>query len=439
MSNESEINIQNKKVVIGMTGGVDSIAAAFLLQKQGFQCIAIGMIFIDEEEIKRRIIEATPKEEEFSFVTSTKKELTVDDKIKFLQEGCSIKDLEKVNAICERMNIPFYAVNAREEYKEYILDPFVASRLSGDIFIPCVACNNLKMNILCEKAKVLNASYIATGHYAKVYKQEGLNCYHIYSSNDDEYDQSYFLSNLEQHHLDKLILPLADLRKKDVIKIVENFGLPDENRRDSKTICFSGSNSSFFIEAYSPVNFRSEGVIINKETGMQYGEHQGIHNYFVGQTNIPVKAGIGHKDVERDKVVVEIVPPNRVFVGDKESLMFDICAVNNVILAPFFDTSNPVTVFIKYAIDKDRIKAMLYFKSLNVCFIKFEEEVFGLTKGLHLTFYDKEKRGAKIIGSGKIFFLQKSIIEEKDGQEEADNLDESKKKEIIALDDEFYL
>ncbi|MBF0297947.1 MAG: tRNA-specific 2-thiouridylase [Oligoflexia bacterium] len=432
--------LEEKRVVIGMTGGVDSIVAAFLLQKQGFQCIGIGIVFVDEEEVKQAIIKATPKEEEYSFGSTAKKDLTIEEKVKFLQEGCSVKDLDKVNAICARLDIPFYAVNAKEEYKEYILDPFVASKLSGDIFIPCVACNGLKMDILYEKAKLLNATYIATGHYAKIYRQEDLNCYHIYSSNDDEYDQSYFLSNLQQRHLEKLILPLADLRKKDVIKIAETFGLPNEFRRDSRVICFNSKGNSFLIEAYSAPSFRPEGVVINNKTDMQYGEHRGVHHYFVGQTDIPVKEGIGRKEIERDKVVVQITPPNKVFVGDREDLTFNICAVNNVLLAPFFDTSTPATVFIRYAIDKDRVKAMLYFKALNVCLIQFEEEIFGLAKGLHLTFYDKEKQGGKVIGSGKIFFLQNSNFKVKDESDiDPEQLEEEKIKHRTALEDGFSL
>ncbi|MDC0255989.1 hypothetical protein OAK75_13915, partial [Bacteriovoracales bacterium] len=159
---------KKQKIVIGMTGGVDSTVAAYLLKKQGFDPIGISFNFYQED---------------------AGKSLQGDS-----LASCQIVDLGRVQNICETIEIPFYGVNAADIYKEKILDRVLTARLSGIAFTPCVYCNVLKFDLLLEKAKKLGVEMIATGHYAKVVKNIKTGKFMLISANDKENDQSYYLS-----------------------------------------------------------------------------------------------------------------------------------------------------------------------------------------------------------------------------------------------------
>lgn len=397
-------NPHNKRVLVGMTGGVDSSAAAFLLKKQGFECIGIAIVFINEEKIKEMIIEHTKEEDTTSiFAKKDAEKVELQEKMKFLENSCSAKDLEHIKSVCTQLDIPFYATSAIVEYKDQILDPLIASRLSGEEFNACIRCNNLKLDILYKKAESLKCHYVATGHYAKVYHNKKNNCYQLYAANDMENDQSYLLSTLTQDHLKRLLLPLADVRKQDVIKIKERFQLKSYPVRDSKKICFMNSDLNYFIESYVHESLRPVGSIYHYNDELQICEHSGVYRYALGQKDVKGKEeGVGTQNIDKSLVVVDIDPPGKIFVGEESLLYYSKCAVDRLELTAEPDKSKPMEVYAQHHSGGKRHRGILYFKNNQVGLLEFKEQVFRLVKGQVVVFYDKEGQGGRIIGSGRV-------------------------------------
>lgn len=393
-----------------MTGGIDSTVAAFLLRKRGFQCIGVSIVFLAEEEIKKSIekrrTEAKAVENKYGRVKS-KVKYVPDGDTKFLEGNCSVKNLENVRKICTHLNMPFYAVNALEEFNHYIFDPLVASKISGEFNLPCANCNNLKIDILLRKAKLLNADFVATGHYAKIYKIEKDESFHLANSNDQENDQSYLLSRLEQYHLARLIFPLADLRRNEVFKIVEKFHLPTQTLRDSNRPCFISTGLlGPFIESRVGEKIRPIGPIIEKTNGLQLGEHYGIYHFKVGQKLVEDKLNKTHQvNIEKDLTVIELDSLGRVYMGEESVLESSGCGINQVNFPFHMDQGLPIALYVKTEISEERLAGMLTFKNNNTCIVEFNKKVSNLKKGQLLTFYNKNTAGAKVIGSGIIYFV----------------------------------
>ncbi|MBF0208147.1 MAG: hypothetical protein HQK53_14810, partial [Oligoflexia bacterium] len=297
------------------------------------------------------------------------------------------------------MGILFYAVKATFEYRDLIIEKIVGRRLSGELYIPCIDCNNLRMEILSQKAQILGAKYLSTGHYAKVHKNDTLNCYQVFTANDMENDQSFLLSSLPQHNLSRLILPLSDLRKVDVIKINQRFGLGGKVLRDSKNFCYSDKNTSYLIEGFSHENLRPAGQLILSSNEHSLGEHEGIHKYVYGQSDIKGREGIGFQQIDRDLVVVDIAPQGKILLASKEDFYFEGCGVDDLFLTPLLDLTKPIKLFIRFRPSEKAYKAVLYFKCADKGVLYFAEKVFGLARGQHIVFYDRGGDGAKTIGS----------------------------------------
>ena len=178
MKSSSKGPQNNKTVLIAMTGGVESTVAAYLLKKQGYKLIGIGLQLFAEGD------EAGP----FADV--------------------AVLDLNKIKSICNYLDIPFYAVNAVDLFADRVLDPLVGRVLSGQTFEPLVFLNSVLLEVLNEKAKKFQTNLIATAHYAKVLKNQKTGSFELMVANDLEFDQSYYLANIKQNHLENLILPL---------------------------------------------------------------------------------------------------------------------------------------------------------------------------------------------------------------------------------------
>lgn len=248
-----------KRVLVAMSGGVDSSVAASLLVDQGYEVIGVTMQVWDYS--------ATQCD---------------------LEEGhgtcCSSTDVDDARAVADKLNIPFYVVNCEEKFKAQVIDDFVSTYLAGKTPVPCVNCNTyLKFDHLLQKMKELDCQYLATGHYATIQTDE-LGRPSIVTSEDNWKDQTYFLFTLDQAILPLLMFPVGTWQKEDIRRYAEERGLAVARKKDSTGICFIGkSGYADFVEKHSPPSELAPGLLRRYPSGEVLGEHRGIHQFTYGQ------------------------------------------------------------------------------------------------------------------------------------------------------------
>lgn len=242
-----------------MSGGVDSSVTAVLLKEQGYDVIGISMKL------------AEPPADAEAKVSGC----------------CSVKDFNDARSICSSLDIPFYSMNLKEEFKEKVMNTFVREYLMGRTPNPCVLCNqDIKFDAFLAKAEELGADYVATGHYARIAKtSEGR--LQLLRGKDPNKDQSYFLFSLKQKDLAKILFPVGDLTKPEVRDLAKKYNLKTKDKPESQEICFvPNDDPGAFIEQYvgaiheSPLQNRGDFVDLN---GKVLGQHRGIHHYTIGQ------------------------------------------------------------------------------------------------------------------------------------------------------------
>ncbi|MFY0522375.1 tRNA 2-thiouridine(34) synthase MnmA [Archangium gephyra] len=237
------------RVVVAMSGGVDSSAAAALLKEQGHEVIGITL----------RVWSYEGKAQ--------------------CGSCCSPDDIDDARAVAQTLGIPFYVANAEELFKDRVVSPFVQSYLGGKTPIPCVACNrDVKFNFLLKRARALGAR-LATGHYARVEQQDGR--FVLRRAVDSAKDQSYFLFTLGQQELTDVLFPVGGMTKSEVRAIAERHALPTSHKPESMEICFvpDGDYAGFVEKVAGP---QPGGDIVDTE-GQVLGTHAGVHRFTVGQ------------------------------------------------------------------------------------------------------------------------------------------------------------
>lgn len=248
------------RVLVAMSGGVDSSVAAALLVQEGYEVIGVTMQVWDYSQGDCDI-----------------------------QEGygtcCSSLDVDDARAVSDHLDIPFYVMNCEAKFKETVIDDFVNQYLSGKTPIPCVNCNTyLKFDHLFDMMKKLDCDYLATGHYAQIQKSLVTGRDSIFTSCDDWKDQTYFLFVLKSKVISHILFPVGTWTKPRLREYAKEIGLPVAEKKDSTGICFVGREGhASFIEKQVPKSFLKAGEIKLYPTGEVLGSHQGIHCFTYGQ------------------------------------------------------------------------------------------------------------------------------------------------------------
>ncbi len=303
--------LNKNRVVVGMSGGVDSSVAAHQLKEAGYEVIGIFMKLWDD---------GSPDYVE--------------------KEGgcCSLSAAEDARRVAASLDIPFYVINFREIFQDTVIDYFVHEYELGRTPNPCIACNkHVKFDALLNKAHQLGAYYVATGHYAKIEKNPETDRYIMKMSNEAKKDQTYMLYNLTQFQLEHMLTPLGDFSsKEEVRKIAEQLDLDVSVKRDSQEICFIPDDDYAKFVTENTDKEMGPGKFVDTE-GNILGDHKGIIYYTVGQ-----RKGLGIT-FGKPMYVVEIRPQtNEVVLGSNKEVFSQGLIADQVNFIPFDDLEGPI-------------------------------------------------------------------------------------------------
>ena len=356
------------KVLVAMSGGVDSAVAAYLLKKEGHEVVGMTLRVHDDLERNRR-----------------------------LKSCCAPMDIGDAREVARVLQIPYYTVDMREEFHQRVMVPFAENYRNGKTPNPCVLCNqDLKFGLLYQRAKALGMAYVATGHYARLKRKEKNERIQLLKGRDVSKDQSYFLFSLDQNQLAHMLLPLGDLTKKEVRKIARDAGLPLANKAESQEICFVPDNQyAKVVEKIIPNKNQDdvEGKIVN-EWGEILGTHKGIHYFTIGQ-----RKGLGLSYPE-PLYVLRIDPSlKRVVVGPESSLGQKEFLVEKVHwISQNKEEVLPGTILVKIRSHHHEKPATIFPLANQKVQVVFEEPQRAIAPGQAAVFYCQDE----VLGGGWI-------------------------------------
>jgi len=352
-----------KKVVVGMSGGVDSSVAAYLLKEQGYDVIGVTMQIWQEEDV-----------------------CTVEEN----GGCCGLSAVEDARRVAAALGIPYYVMNFREEFQKNVIDYF--ADVNGQTPNPCIACNRyVKWEALLKRSISIGADFIATGHYARV-EQLSNGRYALRRSATAAKDQTYALYNLTQEQLKRTLMPVGEYTKEEVRVIAEKIGLLVADKPDSQDICFvQDGNYAAFIEEHTGKK-ASEGNFVTSD-GTVIGRHKGIIHYTVGQ-----RKGLGLA-LGYPAFVLEIRPEtNEVVIGTYEESLTTVVRAKQLNFMSVEDLKEPLRVFAKIRYNHKGAWCTVERTKEDEVTCCFEEPQRAVTPGQAIVFYD----GEYVLGGGTI-------------------------------------
>ena len=388
-------------IVVGMSGKVDSFVAAYLLKKQGFNVIGVSIKMVDLADplfSRRRALSVQDT------MSSDEEKINDLSYIPTFFADCHLVDLEKARSQAEHLEIPFYAVNATSEFKNFVLDRVLSAGILGEKIYPCMHCHKLLIEILEQKADKLKAQMVATGHYARIQMIKNKKIYVLTSSHDAAVDQSLKLSQLTQQQLSRLLLPLAEMRRGEVLKIAKSMS-DDVQVSGDEHLCFTSSpHLPQFIERTTAISLRKVGQVLRYEDDLLLSDHQGLHNFMLGEKRPFVTSQQGSTIEDANLIVVQKNTKNGVvFVADEKNLSFTSFILHCLVTTPLLNTTKTCSAMARFALSKEMWPCTIYFKNNQMALIELKSEMRGfMAPGGSVGLYEDTETGARLLASGVV-------------------------------------
>lgn len=354
-----EVDAVAEKVVVAMSGGVDSSVAALLLKNQGYEVIGVTMQIWPQPEDKAKAC-------------------------------CSLDAVNDARRVAWHLGIPHYVMNFRDEFEDKVIKYFCREYIKGRTPNPCIACNRyIKFESLLKKARGIGADYIATGHYSRIINEDGK--YLLLTGIDHTKDQSYALYTMTQEQLEHTLFPLGELKKEKVREIAREAGLPVSDKPDSQEICFVADDDyAGFVEGYLGVE-PQEGEI-RSSSGELLGTHQGVHHFTVGQRK-GLGLALGHP-----VYVTKVDPGERsVYVGEDKDLFSNSLVASGFNFISGTPFKGPQRVHAKIRYNSLKVEAIAKVKDSSVI-VDFCQPQRAVAPGQAVVLYD----GERVLGGGTI-------------------------------------
>lgn len=353
-----------KKVLVGMSGGVDSAAAAFLLQDQGYEALGCTLRLYKNEDVGRK-------------------------------EGgcCSLEDVEDARAVAARLGMEFYVFNFSKLFCRCVMDDFVACYRSGRTPNPCIQCNrHIKFDALLRRADDLGADYIATGHYARVAYDQVSGRGQLLRGRDRHKDQSYVLYPLTQAQLSRLLLPVGEYEKSEIRAMAARRNFVNANKPDSQDICFiPDGDYAAFLQRYGGVELKPGNFV--DTSGKVLGRHRGLECYTTGQ-----RRGLGVSADRPLYVLRKNAADNTVVLGDEGELYTATVVAEDFNWVSFAPIREPMRVTAKTRYSQSEAEGTLYPEENGLVRLVFDQPQRAVTAGQALVAYS----GELVVGGGTI-------------------------------------